>query len=207
MEFLPFSDLGKWTRSQKEDKPGTFTGTVKDAVRVLGDMASALAYLSKQRILHNDVKPDNIIYDGGGPRGAVLVDFGLATHCGHRTQGGSCWYIPPECLDDMFREPPSDVFALGVTMLFLLGQMPLPEDSWPDWDIDNISRNTADAMDMKAWLEHLDVLAADMGDSVASDTVRDTLLDVPEDRVSAEEIVRRLNEAGMLPGTSGGEGS
>lgn len=35
----------------------------KDFVNVLKQQNSALAYLQQQKILHCDIKPDNIIYD------------------------------------------------------------------------------------------------------------------------------------------------
>jgi serine/threonine protein kinase len=60
MEYLPYPDLSTW-----RNQPGYhyFTGTDKDTYRIIRDMASALGYLVDQQILHNDIKPGNIIYD------------------------------------------------------------------------------------------------------------------------------------------------
>jgi serine/threonine protein kinase len=49
---------------------------LSDAKTILHDISSALAYLSKQEIIHYDIKPANIAYSPG--RGAVLMDFGMA---------------------------------------------------------------------------------------------------------------------------------
>ena len=69
--------------------------TTSDARTTLGDMSSALEYLSIHGIVHNDKKPANITYSP--ERGAVLIDFGIATRDGdRRSNGGTPWYLPPE---------------------------------------------------------------------------------------------------------------
>ena len=46
-----------------------------DTVRVLGDVAGALAYAHRTGVVHRDVKPENILLSDGG---AVVADFGIA---------------------------------------------------------------------------------------------------------------------------------
>jgi serine/threonine-protein kinase len=48
---------------------------VGDALRILRDVASALAYAQRQGVVHRDVKPENILLADGG---AVVADFGIA---------------------------------------------------------------------------------------------------------------------------------
>ncbi|KAH6705535.1 kinase-like domain-containing protein [Verticillium dahliae] len=99
-----------------------------DALRVMADITTALLYIQEQGIVHNDIKPANILYSP--TRGAVLIDFGLSSELSNKTRihnGGSPWYVPPDYLTTGERGPSGDVFALGVVMLFLLRKLPLPE--------------------------------------------------------------------------------
>jgi hypothetical protein len=50
--------------------------SVLDTVRVLRDVADALAYAHTHGVLHRDVKPENVLLDESG---AVLADFGIAS--------------------------------------------------------------------------------------------------------------------------------
>lgn len=80
--------------------------------------------------MHRDVKPENIILEGGRPGGRVfLVDFG-GVQQGEKdvvdsevvdtgTLVGTYGYMAPEQLRGSAR-PASDLFALGGTLLYLL---------------------------------------------------------------------------------------
>lgn len=100
-----------------------------DQFTIWRDISSALRYLHDQDIIHNDVKPQNIILRNTLASAAVLCDFGISTSgSGFHVRGTPC-YIAPEFLYNE-RGRPSDLWALGVTMLFVLGFMPLPNGSW-----------------------------------------------------------------------------
>lgn len=84
-----------------------FLGTLVDARRVLGDMASALAFVHESGVAHNDIKPGNILFSAA--RGAVLIDFGLSTDnardSGVAQTAGTPWYIPPEFMENPTEGP------------------------------------------------------------------------------------------------------
>lgn len=86
--------------------------------------------VSAVQVTHRDVKPENIILQGGKPGGKVfLVDFG-GIQQGDKdiadsevmdtgTLVGTYGYMAPEQLRGSAR-PASDLFALGATLLYLL---------------------------------------------------------------------------------------
>ncbi|KAL5869367.1 hypothetical protein ACKVWC_010113 [Pyricularia oryzae] len=125
MEHVPAPDLqqkGKW-RGLNND---FFVGTRDDARQILIDIGRALNYMHSRNRTHNDVKPANILYSR--ERGAVLIDMGLSTPT--RSPGnaaGTPYYVPPEFLGQKLRGPAGDVWALGVTMLYALKKLPLPD--------------------------------------------------------------------------------
>ena len=81
-------------------------------------VATALAALHRQKVVHLDLKPENVIL---AERGAVLLDFGLAHHAelpdllGEESSVpmGSAAYIAPEQVLGERSDPASDIFALG----------------------------------------------------------------------------------------------
>lgn len=96
---------------------------LSDAKTILCDISSALAYLSKQEIIHYDSKPAY-----SPDRGAVLMDFGMADWVAtiKQAHGGTPWFVPTEVLNGGIRGFPGDIWALGVTMLLVLEKVALP---------------------------------------------------------------------------------
>jgi eukaryotic-like serine/threonine-protein kinase len=95
----------------------------------------ALASLHSQMVAHLDLKPENIFLT---PRGAVLIDFGLARHAElpdllaeeSRVPMGTPAYISPEQTLGDRTNPASDIFALGCILYELAtGEKPFGEPS------------------------------------------------------------------------------
>jgi eukaryotic-like serine/threonine-protein kinase len=92
-------------------------------------LASALHYLAAERMLHLDVKPENIVM-GAPPR---LIDFSvarpLAAAARMRGTVGTDAYMAPEQCDRAHGEigPPADVFGLAATLHHAVGgRRPFP---------------------------------------------------------------------------------
>jgi eukaryotic-like serine/threonine-protein kinase len=100
-------------------------------------VADALDYVHFQSMLHRDVKPANVMISREGE--VKLMDFGIAkgeddpalTRSGMLV--GSPSYMAPEVLLGEEAGPPSDVWALGVTLYELLtGEKPFRGSSSDD---------------------------------------------------------------------------
>lgn len=186
MEYLPYPDLAALRDRQHGHY---FTGTDEDAARTLHDMASALDYLCKEAIIHNDIKPSNILYDRG--RGPVLIDFGLAsTHGDPPCKGGTPWYVPDEATSLGKRGIESDVFALGVTLLYLLRKIPLPDATEQGWIISDAA---SDGLHVQ-WLKKITDIQVELAETGIESLVSKTLLMTPEQRVSARKILQLLED-------------
>ncbi|MBI2922220.1 MAG: protein kinase [Planctomycetes bacterium] len=109
-------------------------------LRLLEDVARAVAHAHSRGIVHRDLKPGNILVDGAGR--ALLADFGLATAelfdarlTGSGSLLGTPRYMAPEQFQGRDGEvgPWTDVYALGAILYEIaagrppFGDRPLPE--------------------------------------------------------------------------------
>lgn len=124
-EFFPKGSLDKWIFHQK----GSYNCLAwENRVRVAIDVARALSYLHhdcRSRILHLDVKPENILLDENF-RG-IVSDFGLSKLMGRdeskvvTTVRGTKGYLAPEWLLENGISEKSDVYSFGMVVLEMIG--------------------------------------------------------------------------------------
>lgn len=107
----------------------------KQIWKLLHDVSSGLAYLHEQGIIHQDIKPDNILVDNSD--NYVITDFGISVKSRRTLRrsmsiasgSGTTAYMGPE----RFSEDPtplkaSDIWSLGATAYELLtGNVPFGE--------------------------------------------------------------------------------
>jgi nucleotide-binding universal stress UspA family protein len=103
-----------------------------EAARLIGRVAAGLADLHRQKVIHFDLKPANIMFREGSGQ-AVFIDFGLARHAALpdlfseeiRVPIGTAPYIAPEQVLRNRTDPRSDVFSLGAILYELVtGETP-----------------------------------------------------------------------------------
>ncbi|CVL08122.1 uncharacterized protein FMAN_14214 [Fusarium mangiferae] len=187
MEYLPTPDLN----GMRHRHDNYFSGTDKDADRILCDMASALQYLFGERIQHNDIKPGNILY--GSERGAVLIDFGLgAVHGSQTCTGGTPWYVPREFYTQSERGPKSDVYALGVVMLYVLRKSPLPDVTETGWIISKVPEDSSQAAIMQSWLRKVEAIRDKLSGSETEKLVSGMLHPSQDERLSTKRLMEVL---------------
>src|SRR5271163_244132 len=82
-------------------------------------LARAVAALHRMGIIHRDIKPDNVILEGGGS--LKLIDLGVVRVPGleefpPENIPGTAAYMAPEMLEGEAGNEATDIYALGVTM-------------------------------------------------------------------------------------------
>jgi signal transduction histidine kinase/serine/threonine protein kinase len=106
--------------------------TMRDALAVGHGIAAALAEAHAKGVLHRDVKPANVIVDGGAPlRDVTLIDFGLA-RSGRLSASirdlpaGTAHYMSPEQAGLLHHDVDerADLYSLGAVLFECLTNRP-----------------------------------------------------------------------------------
>ncbi|MBR2167396.1 MAG: protein kinase [Paludibacteraceae bacterium] len=155
--------------------------TEDEAWSILEQVAAGLAYLHEQGIVHQDIKPDNILIDKKG--NCVITDFGISLKAQStlrksmmtQTFAGSLDYMAPERFSaEPDPTPASDMWSLGVTMFEIVeGKLPfVPQMGGL------AQKKGAD----------IPVMHADVSDKMKQ-TIYSLLSLDPRDRPTAEEVI------------------
>jgi len=93
---------------------------------IMERVLDALRYMHYHGVVHGDVKPQNIIIQPE-QHTCVLVDFGLASvkpSSGSSADGYTPLFASPESLNNKPLLPESDLYSLGLTMIYAFGGDP-----------------------------------------------------------------------------------
>jgi serine/threonine protein kinase len=90
-----------------------------DAVKALSDITEAMNHAFEKKVLHRDIKPDNILVTGNN---YVLADFGVAKICQNYTSTnvGTTPFMAPQILNYEKYSSKCDVWSLGITIWMCL---------------------------------------------------------------------------------------
>ncbi len=112
------------------DNPSFFSN--EDIFDIVRQVAEGLAYLHENNIIHNDIKPANIVFrkTDEGQVQCSIIDFGISLNLKNYTKNAyhkeiasskTVVYAAPEKLNGVNTEPKSDIFSLGMVIYELAG--------------------------------------------------------------------------------------
>ena len=177
------------------------------AVRVLRDVASAIAHAHEHGVAHRDLKPDNVLLSSGY---AVVTDFGIAKAVSSArgaddpeltsrgmTVGTPAYMAPEQATADPTADHRVDVYALGIMAYEILtGQRPFIARTAQELLVAHITRTPPPITDRR-----LDLPTA------LSSLVMRCLAKAPDDRPSAPEAVETLDAVSSAIGAGGPAGA
>ena len=127
MEYVEGTDLKDYIRQRGALHP-------IEAVRIMLQIVSAIAAAHQNRIIHRDIKPQNILIDREG--NVKITDFGIAVALSDtsltqtNTLLGSVHYLSPEQARGGMATIQTDIYALGIVLYELLtGRVPFDGES------------------------------------------------------------------------------
>ena len=114
MEYIEGCTLSEWLSTNPPQN---------ERRRVFEELLTAVNYLHQRGIIHNDLKPDNILISRAGNT-LKIIDFGLAdsdAHIALRRLGCTPKYASPELQARGEVDARSDIYSIGVIMGELFG--------------------------------------------------------------------------------------
>ena len=193
LELIDGVPLGRWAAAGRD---------LASRLRVVEEIAAALAFAHGRGIVHRDLKPDNILVTPAG--GVKILDFGIATLAPQSAAGsstgasaagesastrpivGTLGYMSPEQARGEVVGPASDLFSLGLILQELLGGRP----AYPR----NLAYGDLLARVRRGETDTPLILGREPRELLAS--LQNT---IPSRRPSAEDAVSRLRELRAAP--------
>jgi serine/threonine-protein kinase len=120
---------------------------VDRTIRVLRDVADALAYAHARGVVHRDIKPDNILIDRASGR-PMVTDFGIARAAESETRltvtgvavGTPAYRSPEQALGEREVDGRSDIYSLAVVGYHMLcGETPFRAANTPAMLVKHVS--------------------------------------------------------------------
>lgn len=121
LEYCADGDLYHYTSKQPDKRMSCV-----DALSIVSQVASAVAFLHAQNLAHRDLSLENTLLSGGTCK---IADFGLSTEANRACvdRVGKAYYMAPEVVAPGVAYDPkaADVWSLGILMFVLVTGSPL----------------------------------------------------------------------------------
>ena len=127
MEYFPGGTLRDFIHSRKII-PGI------DIISIIGQISDAIDFAHSQGVIHNDLKPGNILFESDSRGRVAISDFGISQTLGaiedHVTAPiggwfGSTGYLSPEAIQRNKITKAVDIYSIGIIFFELLtGTLP-----------------------------------------------------------------------------------
>jgi len=168
-----------------------------DVRRILREVADALAYAHAHKVVHRDIKPDNILIDAQSQR-PMVTDFGIARAISDGSDarltatgiaiGTPAFMSPEQSAGDRDLDGRSDLYSLGVVAYQMLcGDLPFNANSTPALLVKHLSERP---------------IPIDQRVSVPPDLARVVMLLLeknPDDRFQTASELKTALETGNVP--------
>lgn len=150
----------------------------EEVINFMLGCAHGLDYLHKHGIVHQDIKPDNVLIDEDG--NFVLTDFGISNQANKENENGTPAYMAPERYSkNLDSNPKSDIWSLGASVFELItGDVPFGDRGGM----------------IQATGEQIPSLPKSFKNEMVKNLVTRCLAIDPENRPTADEIVFEIED-------------
>ncbi|MBM3906526.1 MAG: protein kinase [Gemmatimonadetes bacterium] len=198
MGFIDGDNLAKRIRDRGPMPPD-------EVRRILRDVADALAYAHANKVVHRDIKPDNILLDAQSQR-PMVTDFGIARAISEGGEarltatgiaiGTPAFMSPEQSAGDRDVDGRSDLYSLGVVAYQMLcGDLPFNATSTPALLVKHLSERPIP-------IEQRASVPPDLGRAVMLLLEKD-----PANRIQSAAALKSALETGQVPALPATAGS
>lgn len=126
LEFAAKGELYRYLQNQPQHRL-----TEEVSAKFIDQVADAIDYCHRNRVIHRDIKPENLLLLANGD--IMLADFGWSVHAPsskRKTMCGTVDYLPPEMIENRIYNEKVDHWCVGVLAYeFIVGKPPFETSS------------------------------------------------------------------------------